>query len=68
MRSIASEVGIRFGTVHSILTDILSMSKVSARLMPQMLTDDQKWTQHDIFPGFFCLAMKMIPAILSSEL
>ena len=29
--SIASNVGIRFGAVQSILTDILSMSKVSAR-------------------------------------
>ena len=30
LRSIASEVGIRFGAVQSILTDILGMSKVSA--------------------------------------
>ena len=31
LRSIASEMGISFGTVQSILTDILGMSKVSAR-------------------------------------
>ena len=31
LRSIASKVGIRFGAVQLILTDILSMSKVSAR-------------------------------------
>ena len=31
LRSIASEVGIRFGAVQSIVTDILGMSKVSAR-------------------------------------
>ena len=29
LRSIASEVGISFGAVQSILTDILGMSKVS---------------------------------------
>ena len=34
LRSIACEVGIRFGTVQSILTDILGMSKVSARWVP----------------------------------
>ena len=34
LRSIASKVGIRFGTVQSILTNILDISKVSARLVP----------------------------------
>ena len=43
LRSIASEVGISFGAVQSILT-ILGMSKVSAKWIPQMLTDDQKRT------------------------
>ena len=46
--SIAKEVGIRFGTVQSILTNILRMSKVLARWVPRMLTDDQKRTQLDI--------------------
>ena len=41
LRIIASEVGINFGTVQIILTDILGMSKVSARWVPRMLTDDQ---------------------------
>ena len=44
----SSEVGISFGTVQSILTDILGMSKVSARWVLRMLTDDQKKTMHDI--------------------
>ena len=35
---------IRFGAVQSILTDILGMSKVLARQVPRMLTDDQKRT------------------------
>ena len=48
LRSIASEVGIGFGTVQSILTDILGMSKVSAILVPRILTDDQKRTGIDI--------------------
>ena len=42
LRSIASEVGISFGAVQTILTDILGMSKVSARWVPRILTDDQK--------------------------
>ena len=44
LRSIASEVGIRFWAVQLILTDILGM----ARLVPQMLTDDQKRTRLNI--------------------
>ena len=52
-RSIAtgSEVGIRFGGVQPILTDILGilgMSKLSARWVSRMLTDDQKRTRFDI--------------------
>ena len=68
LRSIVSEVGISFGAVQSILTDILGMSKASARWAPRMLTDDQKRTQLDTSMPISCLAMKMIPAILSSEL
>ena len=48
LRSIASEGGIRFGAVQTILTDILGMSKVSARWVPRMLTDDQKRSRLDI--------------------
>ena len=48
MRSIASEVGISFGAVQTILTDILGMSNVSARWVPRMLTDDQKQCRLDI--------------------
>ena len=48
LQNIAREVGIRCGAVQSILTDILGMSKVSARWVPRMLTDGQKKTQHDI--------------------
>ena len=45
LRNIASKLGISFGAVQSILTDNLSMSKVSARWVPQMFTDDQKRTR-----------------------
>ena len=42
LRSIASEVGICLGAVQSILTKVLGISKVPARWVPGMLTDDQK--------------------------
>ena len=42
LRRTASEVGISFGAVQIILTDMLGMSNVSARWVPRMLTDDQK--------------------------
>ena len=48
LRSIASEVGTRFGEVQSILTNILGMSNNSARWVPRKLTDDQKRTGLDI--------------------
>ena len=38
----ASEVGKRFVAVQSNLTDILGMSRFSARCVPRMLTNDQK--------------------------
>ena len=41
-QSIASEVGISFEAVHPILTNVFGMSKVSARWVQQMLTDDQE--------------------------
>ena len=47
LRSIVSEVSIRFGAVQSMLTDILGMSRVSASWVPRMLTDDQKRNRHD---------------------
>ena len=50
LQSIASEVSIiSFWVVQSILTNILGISKVSARRAPRMLTDDQKRTQLDIY-------------------
>ena len=41
LRDIASEVGISFGAVQSILTYILGMPKVSAIWVPRMLTENQ---------------------------
>ena len=48
LRNIASEVGICFGAVQSILAYILGMSKVSARWVPRLLTEDQKRSRLDI--------------------
>ena len=41
-------MGITFGAVQSILTNILGISKVSARWVPRMLTEDQKTSWLDI--------------------
>ena len=48
LRSIASEVGISFGALQTIITDILGMSKVLARWIARLLTDDQKRSRLDI--------------------
>ena len=47
LQSIASEVGISFGSVQSILTKILGVSKIAARWVQRMLTNDQKRTRFD---------------------
>ena len=44
MQTITSKVGISFGAVKLILTNILGKSKVLAKLVPWMLTDDHKRT------------------------
>ena len=48
LRDIATEVGISSEAVQSILTDILGISKVSARWVPIMLTEDQKRSRLNI--------------------
>ena len=58
---------ISFGAVQSILANTLSMSKVSSRCVPQMLTNDLKRTSL-IFLVISGLTMKMILTILLSEL
>ena len=65
--SIASEVGISFGAVELILTDIFGMSKVSARWVTGMLTDGQKRDQLDISRHLLS-RYQDDPAIFSSKL
>ena len=48
LRDIASEVVSSFVAIQSILTDILGMSKASARWVPRMLTEDQKRSKLDV--------------------
>ena len=50
LQDIASEAGISFGAVQSILTNILGMSKVSG-----MLTKDQKRSRLDVSRYLFSL-------------
>ena len=40
LRDIARQIVISFRAAQSVLTDILGMSKVSARWVPRMLTKD----------------------------
>ena len=67
LRSIASEVGTSFWAVESILTYILGMSKVSARWLSRMLTNDQKRTRLNI-SRYLLSRYEDDPAILSNEL
>ena len=42
IRVIANEVGMDKETVHTILVDTLGMRKVSAKMVPRLLTEEQK--------------------------
>jgi transposase len=48
LRNIAREVGISFGSVQAILTDVYGMLNVSARWVSRQLTYDQKRTRLDV--------------------
>jgi len=41
IRKVANEVRISIGTCHSILTNKLGMKRVSAKLVPKLLTEEQ---------------------------
>jgi hypothetical protein len=51
-RKIARELGIGFGSVQAILTDVYGMLKVSARWLPRLFTDDHKRARLDISKYF----------------
>ena len=65
VRELAEEVGISTGSVHSILTDVLAMRRVSAKFVPKLLTMEQKqlcwksrrtcWTMQTVTPNFWTL-------------
>ena len=55
LREKARQIYMNFGTVQHILTDILGMSKVSARWVPRMLTKDQKKSRLGISKYFLSL-------------
>ena len=66
LHDITRQISIRFGAVQCILTDILGMSKVSARWVPRMLTKDQRRAGL-IFLSISCLSLKMTLRIYASS-
>ena len=56
LRSIVSEVDMRFVAVQTILTDILSMSKVSARWVP---ISCYLMTKHDLGSTFLGISVSL---------
>jgi hypothetical protein len=46
IREIADELNLSFGTCQAILTQDLGMRRVSAKLVPRLLTQDQ--TEHSM--------------------
>ncbi|VVC27926.1 Hypothetical protein CINCED_3A016694 [Cinara cedri] len=41
VREVANEIGISIGTCHSILSDELGMKRMSEKLVPKLLTEEQ---------------------------
>ena len=48
IKEIASDVGISFGSCHAILTDVLGMKFVAAKIVPKLLNFEQKLRCMDI--------------------
>jgi len=48
VREVANEVSISTGSGHQILTEKIQMSRVSAKFLPFLLTDDQKENRVEI--------------------
>ena len=48
VREVADEVGISIGSCHQIFTEKLQMSRVSAKFVTRLLTDDQKENRAEI--------------------
>jgi len=48
VRVVADEVGIRIGSCHQFFTEKLQMRRVIAKLVPRLLTDDQKENRVEI--------------------
>uniref|UniRef100_A0A3B5BAW3 Mos1 transposase HTH domain-containing protein n=1 Tax=Stegastes partitus TaxID=144197 RepID=A0A3B5BAW3_9TELE len=48
VQHIAESMDISVGSVHAVLTDVLGMSKLSARWVPRMLTPDQRLRRMEI--------------------
>jgi hypothetical protein len=42
IRDVCEIVGLSYGTVQRILADNLNMRRISAKIVPRMLSDDQK--------------------------
>ena len=45
IRELVKTLGISFGSIQTILSEVLYMKKLSARWVPRMLTEDQKKTR-----------------------
>jgi len=48
VREVADEMGISIGSCHQIFIEKLQMSRVSAKFVPRLLTDDQKENRVEI--------------------
>ena len=56
VQEIVAEVGISTGSVHCILTEYLNLRRVSAKFVPQLLTEQQKELQKEISEDMLDLA------------
>ena len=67
LRDIARQIGISFGAVQSILSNILGKSKVSARWVRRMLTKDQKKSRLDISKYLLSLYEEFMRRVVTKD-
>ena len=70
IQEIAGEVGISTGSVHTILTKDLNLRRVSAKVVPKMLTGQQKELRKEIAEDMLDCAnndAEFIPTIINGD-
>ncbi|CAK9833775.1 Mariner Mos1 transposase [Anthophora retusa] len=67
IREIAADIRVSFGSVHSVMNDVLSMRRIEARLVPRMLNVLQKEHRIAVAKEMLSLGQNVIEGIITGD-